>query len=158
MTRRRSLILSCLLLPGCLAKPAEWREFDTPAVPFEEVWRTVLEKAQMNGFFSQTSGDESTDRGLRVFRSRWVTREYGFRNTSRRRMEANFEPSSATAGGWLVRLRIERQTVTDIAKSMNPEDRDWKSDGQDSDAESRIIAQVKMQLGMKAITPRERGR
>ena len=73
-------------------------------------------------------------------------------------MHAEFQPSETTTGGWRIKLRIERQQVFDMAKSMNPEDRDWKSDGQDVDAENRIMAQVKMQLGMVAIQPRERGK
>ena len=153
-----ALALMPLLLLGCASNRAQWREFDAPSVPFEEVWRTVLEKAQLNGFVSQIAGDESTDRGLRVFHSRWITREYGFRNTTRRRMHGEFLPSSTTQGAWQVRIRVERQQVSDMAKSMNPEDRDWKADGQDTDTEDRILAQVKMQLGMVALQPRERGR
>lgn len=158
MRRLLTAVLPSFLLLGCSTHRAEWREFETPVVPFEEIWRTVLEKAQLSGFVSQIAGDEATDRGLKEFHSRWITREYGFRNTMRRRMHAAFEPSETTPGAWRVKLRIEREIVSDMAKSMKPEDRDWKSDGQDTDTEDRILAQVKMQLGMTALTPRQRGR
>jgi len=158
MSRFAPLFVLLVTIAGCSSQRLEWREFDTPALPFEEVWTTLVAKASMNGFGPKSTGEEPTDRGLRVFHSKWVTREYGFRNTSRKRMHAEFQPSETTTGGWRIKLRIERQQVFDMAKSMNPEDRDWKSDGQDVDAENRIMAQVKMQLGMVAIQPRERGK
>ena len=141
-------VLFLLLAASCATKRAEWRDFTTPVVPFEEAWTAVLDKATLNGFVSEIAGDESTDRGLRVFHSRWIAREYGFRMSKRRRLHVEFASSTAQPGGWVIRYRVEQQQISDIARSMNPEEDDWKPDGQDRDAEDRIAAQVRLQLGM----------
>jgi hypothetical protein len=125
------------------------------------VWRVVIDKGQVNGFKPEYSGPEATDRGLRAYHSRWVTREYGaLRNaTVRRRLHAEFEPSSNQPGAWQVKLCVEREVVKDMIKKMNPTENDWSSDGQDKDTENRIAIQIQMELGVaNVVTPRERGK
>ena len=148
-----------LALPGCMTPRPEWREIKVPPQSFDDVWTAVVQKAELNGFKPQIAGPDASDRGARVFHSRWVTREYGFRKTFRRRMHAEFEESDTEPGGWKVRLRVERQTVKDMARVLKPEDTDWSADGQDIETEQRIAVQVKMHLGMtEVVQPRERGR
>lgn len=141
------LLLAVLLLSACETR-RYWREIDSPPLTFEEVWVTVLDKAAVNGFTAQTTGDMATDRGLKVFHSKWITRVKGFGPSVRMRMHAEFLPAPAEPKGWRIRFHVERQRVTDMAHVLEPRESDWKSDGQATDAEDRLSAMIRMQLGM----------
>ena len=159
--RPAPLFALALLAPlaGCLLNPpATWNEFHVSERPFEQVWLAVVEKAALNGFKPEVAGPDATDRGMRVYHSKWVSREYGFRNTLRRRVHAEFEEVEEQPGGWTVRVRCERQAVKDMAKVEKPTEVDWSNDGQDTDVEQRIAIQVQMHFGATdAVKPRARG-
>ena len=126
------------LSSGCFGPSFEWREIDVGEVHLGDAWTAVEEIAKVDGFPVDPAG---TDRGLREFTSRWRTSELPFRRSNRRRVHARFERTDDN--GWLIRYYVEQQTVEDISKSFDPEDRDWSAAGQDAETENRFTAKLK---------------
>lgn len=144
-----SLLLSCLC--ACASTRRDWRELEVTTVNFQEAWEAFERFARQSG---HGPDQQATDRGLRVYQSRWRSRELGFRNTRRTRVRAQFEPlgqdpskdgtAAAAPTGWRIRFCVERQKVTDPARSMDPYEEDWSWDGQDTDLEQILGGQLRV--------------
>jgi hypothetical protein len=143
--RRVGLGLAAFLatLPSaCFSPRIAWREVPAGERPLDEVWSTVVRSAERHGLRTDHAG---TDQGLREFRSVWRVRTLGFGRTNRIRMHAKVEPEAPPPPyRWLVRFRIERQDVPDMAKAMNPEESDWDAAGQESGMEDVVQRQLEM--------------
>lgn len=59
---------------------------------------------------------------------------------------------------WRLRFCVERQTVADMARSMNPRESDWSADGQERDLEDVIEAQLRLRFGDNVATQPQPGR
>jgi len=133
-----------LLLSGACGTSFTYQEVDVGIVPFEDVWVAIVEISETDGYPVDASG---TDRGLRVFESRWRTRSVPFRVSAgvhrgdRRRVHAEMERPEDKQN-WLVRFYVERQVITDITGAFDPQEDDWEAGGQDVDMEARIMAKL----------------
>jgi hypothetical protein len=133
-------LLACLAASACHTPPT-WREADLGPVAFEDAWDGLVQIAAVDGF---PLDQADTDRGHKVFASRWRRREIGFGRIARQRVHAEFERSDAQT--WIVRYYVEQQKVEDLAKTMNPPDDAWESAGQDAETEQRFAAKLNMRF------------
>ncbi|MEZ5963035.1 MAG: hypothetical protein R3F56_04225 [Planctomycetota bacterium] len=138
-------------MTGCAAPP-QWRDLGDRAVSFETAWNAVVETSTRHGF---TPDDRGTDRGRGLFQSRWRSWTQGFGQSRRMRMRAELERAEAVDESlvWHLRFCVERQSVPDMARSMNPRESDWVSDGQDRDFEDVIEAQLRLRFGDRVVAP-----
>lgn len=113
---------------------------------FEQVWSEVQAVAALHGY---QRDPKVTDDGLRIYQSKWKTRTFGFGNTERTRVRAEVERPKDKPTGWLVRFYVERQTVKDFAKAMDPEEKDWSSNGQHKGVEELMDAQLRRRLALE---------
>lgn len=148
-----------VVVVGALAAcegPRAWRDLGERPLPFETVWNAVVETSSRHGFAADNS---ATDRGRGVFQSRWRTQTQGFNDSHRLRVRAEMERGNeADAGlGWRVRFCVERQSVTDMARSMNPRESDWTPDGQERNMEDIMEAQLRLRFGDDIAAPARTG-
>lgn len=138
--------LTCML-SGCASSHRDWREVTPRVVSFEDLWTAVVETATRHHF---TPDSEGTDRGRGRFQSRWRVSTPGFGQSHRMRLRAELEqqpPADTAPPVWVLRFCVERQTVPDMARSMNPREQDWSGDGQDRDTEDVLEAQFRLRFG-----------
>lgn len=127
---RASLCLLFALFASC--KSYDWREYRSGPATQAEVYDAIDYLARTDGF----GPSPECDRGLAVWVSRWRVQQVGLGRPGRLklRVEIALEESNPKEG-FLVRYRIERQSVEDLGKSLEPEEEDWKDDGQDVERE-----------------------
>lgn len=159
-------------MAGACQAPPVWREVRTDE-GFGRLWEEFEDVAVSQGF---PADGEHTDRGLRVYRSKWRTIEAAFGNAERTRLHAEFELEEVTdeqaedsrkaaeergemgleplypvleAGSerWLMRFRVERQEIHTIGKGLNPVEDDWSGAGNDDPKELRILGMLRLRLG-----------
>jgi hypothetical protein len=142
------LLLSASAIASACAGPRQWRDLGERAVPFEQVWTAVVETSSRHGFAIDHSG---SDRGRGIYQSRWRTWAQGFGQTHRLRIHAEMEQGEVVDSrrSWRLRFHVERQTVPDMARSMDPREADWEADGQERDLEDVIEAQLRLRFGDK---------
>jgi len=142
--------LSCLLvigasfLAGCRTA-FEWREVETGPAPRAEVYDAVDYLARGDGFLP----GPDCDRGLGIWESKWKYRHLGLGRPGRYRLRAELmidQGSSET--GWLVRYKIDQQKVDDLRKATNPRERDWETDGQDTEREALFGERFRLRFGL----------
>lgn len=143
---RRAVILAALLLVGCASTRRNWRELGSRTVPFEDAWDAVAQTSARHGF---PMSESESDRGRGQFKSRWRSATQGFGQTRRRRVVAEILRSEADAPipGWQVRFHVEQQAVKDMARSLDPREEDWSSDGQDANFEDILEVQLRLRFG-----------
>lgn len=122
---------------------------DLGPVVYEDAWSAVERIVEVDGF---RTDEGSSDRGLRRYQTRWRSRVGGGfgpgARSSRTRVRAEFDPlEETTTPGWRLRYCVERQQVLDVAKTMNPDEEDWESAGQDLQMEQRLAAKLRLRLG-----------
>lgn len=154
LLRKTPLLLLCLLLlqvlGGC-TQTLKYRELEVPDRTFGEVWVGMQVVTRKMGYHAKL-----VDRGKKVFESSWRTQTRFPRGSVRHRLRAEVEridPRQPDEPGWRVRCCIERQTVTTVGRSLNPEEDDWEPSGQDLDREERFVALLRGELGLKTIEP-----
>lgn len=140
-----------LVLPACFGGRVHWHELETPPLAFQDVWTSILLTARSDGYVEDVT---STDRGLRVFQSKWVDRGgFGFGRSKRTKMHVEVDRPGdlppAVVPQWQIRFHVSQQNVPDMSRGMNPREEDWEDNGQDLDAEHRFDAKLRLEFGMK---------
>ncbi len=128
---RGSALLALSALCSC-GTSWEWQEVNAGEMAFEDVWVAMVDVAQVDGY---PIDQATTDRGMKIFQSRWRTIELPFRQGSRKRVHAEFEQREKD---WWVLFYVERQKITDIDQTFDPEEDAWSGDGQDTETERRF--------------------
>ena len=146
---KTSLVLFLLLvLPACFGGRIHWREIDTPPRAFQDVWTSILTAAERGGYDKDAA---TTDRGLRVFQSKWVNRvASGFGRSKRTRMRVEVErlgELSFAVAQWQIRFHVARQNVPDMSRGMAPQEEDWEDNGQEVLAEDLFDNKLRWELG-----------
>jgi hypothetical protein len=138
----RMLLLAILLL-GAACSSYEWREYRSGPTTQAEVYDAIDYLARTDGFGPSTE----CDRGLAIWVSRWRVQQIGLGRPGRLklRVEILLEESDPKEG-FFVRYRIERQTVEDLGKSLEPEEDDWEDDGQDTEREALFGERLRRKL------------
>ncbi len=153
------ILLLSMLTVSCASSRRDWRELALPDVPLQDAWGTFERYARQTGHPAEP---QETDRGLRIYVSKWSTRPMSIGRRGgmggRTRLRAEFVPlaeSRAHAGeslaGWLIRFCIERQTVKDMARTMQPDEDDWSYEGQDTDLERQLEAHLRVHFKMPLV-------
>jgi len=152
---RRCAVVLPLLLAACATPMREWRDLGERELPFEDVWNGVVETCSRHGFVID---ERESDRGRGVFTSRWRTSTMGFGQSRRQRVRAELIPGSEAGArvAWQLRFCVERQTVGDMARSLDPRETDWKPDGQERGMEDIIEAQLRLRFGDRVLVPEDR--
>ncbi len=156
MTRFRTSILSSLLLllaslASCTSPPKPL-EIEVP-LGFGEAWEHFVDVANRAGFRQDTG---ETDRGLRVFVSRWRESPAPFGKGSRTRLHGEFEQNQDAPDVWRLDFWVERQIVKDIAIGYDAQDKDWSAAGQDAEREQILLGQLRLRYGHElGILPKE---
>lgn len=110
----------------------EWREYRSGPATQAEVYDAIDYLARTDGF----GPSAESDRGLAIWVSRWRVQQIGLGRPGRLKLRAEIAlDDSNPEEGFLVRYRIERQSVADLGKSLEPEEDDWEEDGQDEERE-----------------------
>lgn len=133
-----------MLASGCAA-PVHWRSVEHEST-FEQVWEQFERTASVGGFARDRS---DTDIGNKVYVSRWRVRHGSFRQRRRSRLHAEFERVEEQASAWRVRFHIERQKLDNMAAGFETEEEDWADDGQDSEREEFLLAQLRLAFGQE---------
>jgi hypothetical protein len=145
---RALLSLALLLLAAACGTPRlEWRDLELGERDFEQVWTVFDAVSRQTGHPPATE----TDRGLRVYVSRWRERALGFGRTRRTRVRGEFDRDEGSRA-WNLRYLVEAQRVDDMARSLEPGPDDWEAAGQDAELEQRIDAQMRYRLGLTRLT------
>lgn len=161
MPRRITVLAAVLALAfaGC-SSPPKPLELEIP-LGFGETWEHFADIADRSGFRLDPSG---TDRGLRVFVSRWRESPAPFGKGVRTRLHGAFEKVDERANpsrreAWRLEFWVERQTVTDISRGFEPRESDWVDQGQDREREQILMGQLRLRYGQElAIEPVRRTR
>ncbi|MBK8974703.1 MAG: hypothetical protein IPM29_02145 [Planctomycetes bacterium] len=140
----RPAALLALLLAGCTA-PASWRTVDSP-LPFGDLWEQFTDVAWRQGYDEDPA---RTDRGTRVFVSKWRTREAAFGQAVRTRLHGKFTKLPDDGAGWRLEFRVEKQDIQTIGKGLNPAEADWDAAGQDAGLEDRLFGMLRLRLGQE---------
>lgn len=154
----RRLALACLAvsLAAACSSPPTPLELEVP-LGFGETWEHFADVAERSGF---RMDPVASDRGLRIFISRWRESPAPFGKGVRTRLQGRFErvePKPEHAGKELWRLEyfVERQIVTDISRGFEAEEDDWSDDGQDGEREQILLGQLRLRYGQAlGIQPR----
>lgn len=110
----------------------EWREYRSGPATQAEVYDAIDYLARTDGF----GPSAESDRGLAIWVSRWRVQQIGLGRPGRLKLRAEIVlDDSNPEEGFLVRFRVERQSVADLGKSLEPEEDDWEEDGQDEERE-----------------------
>jgi hypothetical protein len=133
-------------LCSCAAYGAEFREVEIADYSGAEIWRQIKEFAKTRGFREDR---EETDRGRKIYQSRWVGQSVSFRRGSRMRFFAQIVRLDEDTADWLVRFYVEVQQVSDSAKNMRPKEEDWEYVRQDSVKEREFRRVLAMALPQK---------
>jgi hypothetical protein len=138
-------LASSLLLLACACNTVKsWQELETGPMTFAEVYDGVDFIARADGFTVSTG---ESDRGLGIWQSRWRHRQLGLNRPGRFRLRAELEDLGGNGkSGWRVRFYVEQMKVKDLKKSMNPEEDDWSSDGQDVEREFLFARRLSLRL------------
>jgi hypothetical protein len=147
---RTALLIPLLALFAACSAPESWRSVEVDS-SFGETWTAFGEIATTNGY--RMDEDES-DRGLRIFTSRWRASPAPFRKGARTRLHARFERPEDNADRWRIDFRVQRQTISDISGGFDPEEGDWDDGGQDAAREDVILGQLQIRFGQPLqVTP-----
>lgn len=133
---RVSLLVGLSALCSC--STWNWQEVNAGPLAFEDVWGAVEDVAQVDGY---PVDQAATDRGLKVFQTRWRTRELPFRMGQRKRVHAEFEQRDEKDDWWVL-FYVEQQKISDIDQTFDPEEDAWSSNGQDTDTERRFAVKL----------------
>jgi len=139
---------------SCTAFSPTWRSVDAGPVPFEDAWEGFEQVAKIDGFAEDPA---DTDRGMRLFVSKWRTRVLPFGEGRRRRVHAEFEQLAET-GHWLIRFAVQLQELDghEYSSREDPPEDAWGNLGQDSDIEDRFGA--KLNLKFNGLPPEQSAR
>jgi len=145
--------LSGLVLLSSCGVVFQYQEVELGPQPFDDVWDAVVEVAAADGYPEDPAG---TDRGLRIFESRWRTQAVPFRLGSvhrgaRRRVHAEFEQDPDDRS-WLVRFYVERQVIGDMTESLNPSEEHWTEGGQDAETERRMRVKLRSRFQVRSVS------
>lgn len=141
-------MLSFALLSGlwsCGAAPASWSTVEAD-VGFGEFWEGFASIAERQGYpidFSQS------DRGLRVYVSKWRTTPAPFAMGRRTRLHGRFERTAEGQPGWRLQFYVQNQSATDIGSGFEPEEDDWSDAGQDRLREDVLLGQLRLRFGQQ---------
>lgn len=92
----------------------------------------------------------TSDRGLGTWQSRWRERELGLGRPGRYRLRAEILiDEGSTQTGWPIRYAIDQEKVKDLARSRQPREEDWSTDGQDREREAILGEKLVRRLAPK---------
>lgn len=135
--------LFVLLALSTACSSFEWREYRSGPATQAEVYDAIDFLARTDGFGPSTE----SDRGLAIWVSRWRVQQIGLGRPGRLKLRAEIVlDQSDPKEGFLVRYRIERQTVKDLGKSLEPQEKDWDDDGQDGEREALFGERLRRKL------------
>jgi hypothetical protein len=135
-----------LLVPAACTAPVTWRELPTRA-SFGDVWQALTETARLRRFYEDPL---ETDRGLRVYVSKWNTTTGVFANQARRtRLHARIDRDPTDEGIWLVEFHVEAQRIDKVGRGLRQTERDWSDAGQAGDEEDQIRGMLNARLGQE---------
>lgn len=140
--RRCAALLLLVVAAGCSA-PAHWQTIGSKR-PFGALWTEFVEVARSQGYRAEPL---ETDRGRRVYLSKWRTREGAFRTARRSRLHGRFERDPDDPERWLLEFHVELQEVTAVGGGLDAEERDWSDAGQYGAMEERLIGMLHLRLG-----------
>ncbi len=131
-----------LALAGC-STPPKPVILETPT-GFGELWEGFVDIAERSGYHLDLV---NSDRGRRVFVSRWLERPAPFGMGNRTRLHGKFTQAETLPDGWRIEFWVERQIVKDISRGFEPHDEDWSAGGQDGAREEILASQFRMRFG-----------
>lgn len=126
----------------------EWREYRSGPATQAEVYDAIDYLARTDGF----GPSAESDRGLAIWVSRWRVQQIGLGRPGRLKLHAEIVlDQSNPEEGFLVRYWIERQSVADLGKSLEPEEDDWEDDGQDEEREYLFGERLRRKLSKTVV-------
>jgi hypothetical protein len=147
-----ALGLAAAVLSGC-STPPKPVQLELP-VAFGEAWEGFADIADRSGYRIDPN---ASDRGMRVFVSRWLERPAPFGKGNRTRVHGKFVRDERDGEFWRLEFWVERQVVKDISRGFEPEDPDWSAAGQDGNREEIMLGQLRLRFGKElGITPGSR--
>ena len=139
------LFALCAMFASC--QSFEWREYRSGPATQAEVYDAIDYLARTDGF----GPSAECDRGLAIWVSRWRVQQIGLGRPGRLKLRAQIElDQSSPEEGFLVRYWVERQTVSDLGKSLEPQEDDWEKDGQDVEREQLFGERLRRKLAKAA--------
>ncbi|MHC5063389.1 MAG: hypothetical protein ACYTG5_05390 [Planctomycetota bacterium] len=128
-----------LLLASCGFTTATWRSVDKD-LPFEDLWLELGRLGQLHGFPPDLG---QTDRGNRVYVSRWREYPAPFRFGRRSRLHAKFT-NRGERDKWRLEFYIEEQVIGNLGRGFEAKEEDWKAAGQDLQREEVMMSQLRL--------------
>lgn len=127
-----------LLLASC-GLTASWQSVEKN-LPFEDLWLEMGRLAGLHGFPPDLG---ETDRGNRVYVSRWREYPAPFRFGRRSRLHAKFS-NLGERDQWLLEFYIEQQVIGNLGRGFEAKETDWKPSGQDVQREEVLLSQLRL--------------
>ena len=87
-SRLWSVLFVAAWIRGSCQSPPQWRELRSSEYGFGRLWEEFEDIGRSQGY---PPDDQVTDRGLRIYQSKWRTIEAAFGNAHRTRLHAEFE-------------------------------------------------------------------
>ena len=121
--------------------------------PSISAWQGGLASAATARHIGFRPDRAASDFGARRYVSQWRVLYFGGGNNRpfRRRLHAEVKPVPKQVGRWMVEYYVERQTVEEMTRNMQPREEDWVPAGQDAESERRFVAHLRGALGMYAV-------
>lgn len=137
-SRTLSSIFLLLLLCAC-GSTATWRSVEKN-LPFEDLWLELMRLGQLHGFPPDIG---ETDRGKRVYLSRWREYPAPFRYGRRSRLHVKFA-NFGERDDWRIEFYIEQQIIGNLGTGFEAKEGDWKDSGQDFQREEVMMNQLRL--------------
>jgi hypothetical protein len=147
--RNRAALLSLALialLGSCLTPsyPPQWVGGNVKAKSEEILWQVITHSLDRNGF----ALGAGVDRGKHQAVTGWKTFVAPFKGEGyRERCYVEYSRSESAAGGFDMRVRVERETNEDIVRPLDLSYADWQPTADNVDKAKIVFGHIRATLG-----------